>query len=103
MPNTTDPNIVAQACLEKVRDLHIPHTSSTCSDYVSISLGLATTVPLKDDSLTNFLKTADKALYEAKNLGKNQVVIAGEVEHGHALAGDGIGLRSKKSTTKQPW
>ena len=103
MPNTTDPNIVAQACLEKVRDLHIPHTSSTCSGYVSISLGLATTVPLKDDSLTNFLKTADKALYEAKNLGKNQVVIAGEVEHGHALAGDGIGLRSKKSTTKQPW
>jgi len=56
MPNTKDPNIVAKACLEKVRDLNIPHNSSSCSECVSISIGLATTVPLKDDSLTNFLK-----------------------------------------------
>jgi len=103
MPNTKDPNIVAKACLEKVRDLNIPHNSSSCSECVSISIGLATTVPLKDDSLTNFLKTADRALYKAKNSGKNQIVIAEEVEHGHALAGDGMGVRSRKSTTKQPW
>jgi diguanylate cyclase (GGDEF)-like protein len=103
MPNTKDPNIVAKACLEKVRDLNIPHSSSSCSDSVSISIGLATTVPLKDDSLTNFLKTADRALYKAKNSGKNQIVIAEEVEHGHALAGDGMGVRSRKSATKQPW
>ncbi len=103
MPNTKDPNIVAKACLEKVRDLNIPHNSSSCSESVSISIGLATTVPLKDDSLTNFLKTADRALYKAKNSGKNQIVIAEEVEHGHALAGDGMGVRSRKSTTKQPW
>jgi len=103
MPNTQDPDIVAKACLEKVRDLNIPHNSSSCSECVSISIGLATTVPLKDDSLTNFLKTADRALYKAKNSGKNQIVIAEEVEHGHALAGDGMGVRSRKSTTKQPW
>ena len=103
MPNTKDPDIVAKACLEKVRDLNIPHNSSSCSDCVSISIGLATTVPLKDDSLTNFLKTADRALYKAKNSGKNQIVIAEEVEHGHALAVDGMGVRSRKSTTKQPW
>ena len=83
--------------------VNIPHSSSSCSDSVSISIGLATTVPLKDDSLTNFLKTADRALYKAKNSGKNQIVIAEEVEHGHALAGDGMGVRSRKSTTKQPW
>ena len=103
MPNTKDPDIVAKACLEKVRDLNIPHNSSSCSECVSISIGLATTVPLKDDSLTNFLKTADRALYKAKNSGKNQIVIAEEVEHGHALAGDGMGVRTRKSTTKQPW
>ena len=103
LPNTKDPGVVAKSCLHNVRDLHIPHSSSSCSEYVSISIGLATTVPLKDDSLTNFLKTADKALYEAKSSGKNQIVVAKEVEHDHALAGDGINLRSRKSSTRHPW
>ena len=86
-----------------VADLHIPHSSSSSASYVSVSIGLATIVPQKDDSLTTFLKAADKALYEAKEFGRNQIVIAKEVEHGHALAGDVIKPGLRKSATRQPW
>lgn len=100
MPNTTDPLTVAENCLKNVSDLHIPHSSSTCADHVTISIGLATTIPEKDDSLTTFLKTADKSLYEAKNLGRNQIVVAKKVEHGHALAKK---TKPIGSGTKHPW
>ncbi|WP_407680270.1 sensor domain-containing diguanylate cyclase [Candidatus Chordibacter forsetii] len=103
MPNTNDPSMVAKSCLDNVADLHIPHSGSSSASYVSVSIGLATIVPQKDDSLTTFLKAADKALYEAKEFGRNQIVIAKEVEHGHALAGDVIKPGLRKSATRQPW
>ena len=100
MPNTTDPLTVAENCLKNVSDLHIPHSSSTCADHVTISIGLATTIPEKDDSLTTFLKTADNSLYEAKNSGRNQIVVAKKVEHDHALAKK---TKPIGSGTKHPW
>ncbi len=102
MPNTNDPLRVAKNCLKNVQELHIPHASSTCGKYLTVSIGVATTTPEKDDSLTTFLKTADKSLYEAKNAGRNQIVVAEKVEHGHALAKDSSSI-SKGGRTKHPW
>jgi diguanylate cyclase (GGDEF)-like protein len=103
LPNTSEPESVAKDCLDKVADLHIPHKSSTAGDYVSISIGLATIVPQTGDSLTDLLKAADNALYEAKQAGRNQLKIAEAVEKTHVLLSDNFRPGYRKSTTRQPW
>lgn len=65
---------VAQRCLQKVIDLHIPHDYSLVANYVSISLGIVTK---ESDSITSpqgVVMTADRNLYLAKENGRNQVV-----------------------------
>jgi len=103
LPNTSDPESVAKDCLDKVADLHIPHKTSSTGDYVSISVGLATLVPQPGDSLTDLLKAADTALYQAKQEGRNQLKVAETVEKTHVLLSGPIRSGYRKSTTKQPW
>ena len=103
LPNTSDPESVAKDCLDKVADLHIPHKTSSTGDYVSISVGLATLVPQPGDSLTDLLKAADTALYQAKQEGRNQLKVAETVEKTHVLLSNPIRSGYRKSTTKQPW
>jgi diguanylate cyclase (GGDEF)-like protein/PAS domain S-box-containing protein len=57
-----------------INKLTIPHNSSDCSKFVSVSIGIATTNQLKlEEDYTSLLILADKALYLAKNNGRNQV------------------------------
>ncbi len=58
---------------QSIEDLHIPHNSPV-SPWVTISIGGITLVPRMGDKLENYLKLADTMLYEAKQLGRNQVV-----------------------------
>jgi len=44
------------------------------SQYVTVSLGFAITVPDNNISQAQFLDEADKALYKAKQTGRNRVV-----------------------------
>ncbi len=65
---------VANRILERVRALKIPHAQSKAAGHVTVSVGLATAVsPLKDRAL-DLVKSADKALYQAKQKGRNQIV-----------------------------
>lgn len=41
---------------------------------VTISVGVATTVPNRDGAIEDLVRSADEALYEAKRLGRNRVV-----------------------------
>jgi len=54
--------------------LKIPHLSSTASQYVTLSLGVATISFTQNDERTAemIIEEADKALYEAKNSGRNK-------------------------------
>lgn len=63
---------------EKIENLNIPHEKSTVSDYVTISIGVAFTIPDFNSSYQELFSLADKALYEAKDAGRNQVKFLSE-------------------------
>ncbi len=82
LPATTREGAQAlSANLQKaVRALKIPHESSDVSDTVTISIGMATAVPDEQLSPQQFIEMADKALYAAKERGRNRAVSWSEIE-----------------------
>ena len=54
-----------------VRDLKIPNHGSDVSKFLTISVGVASVIPGKDDTYMDLIYTSDKALYNAKNDGRN--------------------------------
>ena len=62
----------AERIRKEIENLHIPHTSSQVSDYVTVSLGASTLSSFDDKSLDDFVRSADEALYKAKQAGRNR-------------------------------
>ena len=76
---TSDQNMIesiAQRCMEKIRELDIPHQFSDTSKRVTISIGIATIEVLPNIKASTLLKQADSALYQAKENGRNQYVFS---------------------------
>ena len=67
---------VAEQMRKRVKALRIPHEGSRCDEHVTISLGVATMYPEISSSAAAIIKKADEALYEAKEGGRNRVVIS---------------------------
>lgn len=65
--------IVGEIMRSNIDMLNIPHTNSKVLDHVTISIGVGCTVPDNNSDVSNLIKLADKALYEAKLHGRNQV------------------------------
>lgn len=63
---------VAEMIRTAVEDLKIPHLASEVSQFVSISLGINTTIPNEGQTIDQFIKEADQALYHAKQNGRNR-------------------------------
>jgi diguanylate cyclase (GGDEF)-like protein len=53
--------------------LQIPHAKSAVSDYVTVSIGFTTLKGKDKISMEDLIKDADKALYQAKENGRNQI------------------------------
>ncbi len=70
---------VAEQMREAVMALGIVHAESKVSEQVTISMGVACTIPSQDARPEMLLRHADEALYRAKHQGRNQVVSAGAV------------------------
>jgi two-component system, chemotaxis family, response regulator WspR len=65
--------IVAERLRSAVQGLQIAHEASSCSDFVSISVGFATATPVPDTSYDELLTAADEALLNAKSSGRNRI------------------------------
>ena len=64
---------VAEEIKEKIEALKIEHRFSKVTNYVTLSIGIVSLIPVKTDSLNHIINKADKALYQAKNEGRNRI------------------------------
>ncbi|MBM9500490.1 diguanylate cyclase [Leptospira sp. 201903071] len=73
LPETSESNavIVSRNILEKIEKLGIPHSASKSSPIVTVSIGMATLSPSPENSIPELIERADKALYLAKEEGRN--------------------------------
>lgn len=75
LPQTTAQKAADMAdCIRQtVENLHIPHALSQVSPYITISLGIYTLVKHEEQlTIGTLLERADRALYAAKESGRNQ-------------------------------
>ncbi|MBF0264720.1 MAG: GGDEF domain-containing protein [Gammaproteobacteria bacterium] len=64
---------LAESCRKNILKLQIPHESSSVSNFVTISVGVATEIPSEDFNYLRLLGAADKKLYVAKEKNRNRV------------------------------
>jgi two-component system chemotaxis family response regulator WspR len=67
--------LIANACRAHIEQLAIENPQSP-GGFITMSIGVASVVPSQEGSAEALLGIADKALYVAKNDGRNQVVVA---------------------------
>ncbi len=67
---------VAEQVQQAIRNLAIPHEYSDASDIVSVSLGVACMIPNKKRHEKELINDADKAMYLAKEQGRNRYVFS---------------------------
>ncbi|MBF0266354.1 MAG: diguanylate cyclase [Gammaproteobacteria bacterium] len=66
---------VAKKILKEIENLNIEHKTSLTSDYLTVSLGAAITIPKQGVEETEFISRADHLLYGAKRNGRNRYEI----------------------------
>lgn len=64
---------LANKLIIEIQNYNLPHKSSTVSKVVTISMGLVTKQPGESINSTLLIEKADKALYQAKENGRNRV------------------------------
>lgn len=64
---------VAESIQKAIRDLGIPHQQSDVSEIVTVSMGIATVIPSLGTSPDELVALADRALYDAKQQGRDRI------------------------------
>ncbi len=67
---------VGERVRKNINDLMVRHHMSEVSEYVTVSVGVATVIPDNDMASESLIARADVALYQAKKKGRNMVVMA---------------------------
>lgn len=83
MTNAQQAKIQAERLMNAIKKIAIVHPCSSVSPYVTISVGVATTIPRLNDSISAFVSRADHALYQAKTNGRNQYQIGWQIGRAH--------------------
>lgn len=63
---------IALALLADLEDLRLPHAASRIASHVTMSIGIATLIPDQPENDQPLRLSADRALYHAKNTGRNR-------------------------------
>jgi diguanylate cyclase (GGDEF)-like protein len=76
LPNTPleGAKIVAKFVQDAINSLALPHTASPINSQVTVSMGVASLIPVHSLSPLALINAADKALYQAKTQGRNRIV-----------------------------
>ncbi|MGB3693703.1 MAG: diguanylate cyclase [Spirulinaceae cyanobacterium] len=78
LPNTNIEEAVqiAESIRQEVKSLEIPHNRSPISRVVTLSIGVASTIPQAENHPHHLVENSDRALYAAKAGGRNCVLAA---------------------------
>ena len=63
----------ASAIQKAIEQAHIPHHGSSIGEYLTLSIGISTIMAAGMGQPAHLIAEADKALYEAKRNGRNQI------------------------------
>ena len=76
LPNTNSQHakVTADTLKKSIEDLRLEHPDGI-NKIVTLSIGLSTATPNGEASATELIQNADQALYDAKENGRNQIVI----------------------------
>jgi len=74
---TEGARLLGERVRARVESLDIEHSSSDVADVLTVSVGLASTVPTSGMRPEDLVDLADQALYAAKQEGRNRVVRSG--------------------------
>ncbi|BAQ66844.1 diguanylate cyclase domain-containing protein [Geminocystis sp. NIES-3709] len=76
LPSTKieDGLMIADLIQSTISSFEIPHEKSKISSYVTLSIGISSLIPNLDTISKDLIAKADKALYEAKNQGRDRIV-----------------------------
>lgn len=64
---------IAERCRNVIFKSQIPHEKSLVSQLLTISIGISTITPTRNDEAIKFIATVDKQLYVAKEKGRNSI------------------------------
>ncbi|WP_009630645.1 diguanylate cyclase domain-containing protein [Synechocystis sp. PCC 7509] len=65
---------VAENIAEEIQQSKVVHNTSAVSEYITLSIGIASTIPSSEYAPEVLFAVADKGLYEAKKQGRNRAV-----------------------------
>jgi len=67
---------LAESVRAHIESIELPNPRSSTSSWLTVSVGVATIVPTQQDKIESFFVAADRAMYQAKEAGRNRVVAA---------------------------
>jgi diguanylate cyclase (GGDEF)-like protein/PAS domain S-box-containing protein len=70
---------IADQVQQAIRQLALPNPASPVSSQLTVSQGVATVWPANKGSSNGLMLSADRALYSAKQAGRNRIMVAGSV------------------------
>jgi diguanylate cyclase (GGDEF)-like protein len=64
---------LAERIRASVEGMRVPNPRSPTSEWLTVSIGVATVVPTQLDHIEDFFVAADRMMYAAKSAGRNRV------------------------------